>query len=57
MKYEHQINWTNAYATKLDNGSKQLLQNGLIYLFIIHPHLPRVATVSTFDLLYFVRPN
>ena len=32
MKYEHQINWANACYNNLDNGSKRLLQNGLIYV-------------------------
>ena len=32
MIYEHQINWANTYDNNLDDGSKQLLQNGLIYL-------------------------
>ena len=32
MKYEHQINWANAYDNNLDDCSKQLLQNVFIYL-------------------------
>ena len=32
MKYEHQINWANAYDTNLDICSSGLARNGSIYL-------------------------
>ena len=32
MEYEHQINWTNVYAVKLDAASSRLAWNGSIYL-------------------------
>ena len=32
MKYEHQINCATVYSINLDDGSKRLLQNGLINL-------------------------
>ena len=33
MKYEHQINWADAYNANLDGASSGLSRNGLIYLF------------------------
>ena len=32
MKYEHQINWANAYDNNLDISSSVLARNGSIYL-------------------------
>ena len=32
MKYEHQINWADAYGTNLDACISRLVRNGSIYL-------------------------
>ena len=43
MTYEPQINCANGCSNNLDNGSRLLLQNGLI-LFLIHPYFTRIVT-------------
>ena len=53
MKYEHQINWANAYDTNLDNCTGRLVRNGRIDLLSTPTyHVSRPCPHSTCCTLY-----
>ena len=52
MKYEHQINWTNAYDTNLD--IYQYIGLELTNRFIIHSNFTPTQIDGKFGRVYFV---